>query len=47
MAAKRAGYKQPHVQGNQVLENVRVKEYIKQPIQWEVKPRYFRVLSVV
>lgn len=29
-AARIAGYKQPHVQGNRVLENVRVQEYIKQ-----------------
>lgn len=29
-AARRAGYKQPHVQGNRLLENVRIREYIKQ-----------------
>lgn len=29
-AARKAGYKQPHVQGNQTLENIRVKEYIKE-----------------
>lgn len=29
-AAKIAGYKQPHVQGNQTLDNLRVKEYISE-----------------
>lgn len=29
-AARRAGYKQPHVQGAQNLEKPRIKEYIKQ-----------------
>ena len=28
-SAKRAGYKQPHVQGNRLLGNVRIKAYIK------------------
>jgi phage terminase small subunit len=27
-SARRAGYKQPHVQGSQTLENVRVKQYV-------------------
>lgn len=29
-AARKAGYKQPHVQGNQTLVNVRVKQYIEE-----------------
>ncbi len=29
-AARRAGYKQPHVQGAQNLEKLRIREYIKQ-----------------
>ena len=28
-SARKAGYKQPHVQGFQTLDNIRVKEYIK------------------
>lgn len=31
-AARRAEYKQPHVQGNRLLENVRIQEYIKQRV---------------
>lgn len=32
-AARRAGYKQPHVQGNRLLDNVRVQAYIEQRLE--------------